>query len=700
MVAAIASAVAAYLLLTMLPALAPNLATGMSTWPEAIKNAGVAETTAYGTASRAFDIGRLSRVVTFAIFVASVFTNLIGNNVAASRILASLADDGALPEWFGRKNSDGSPRNAVLVVVFVAPLVFALGQTVIGTVVDTALIGAALIYAYVSAAAARVARRERNRATQATGLVGVAISLAIMLHILLPNFSSQTGRMTTESCLVLVLWCVTGQLLFLFAFWRDHTHRFGRSPLVWNSLFVVIILLSLMWVRRRTSDATERAFETIAQSVDSDSLTQEDLRPGRESLNRSILMESLVLSGITVFSLLLSFGLFSILRHRERDLEKEKARAKSYFFSTVSHDIRTPLNAIIGFTEILRANPKSEDERQRALDAINVSGKTLLGLVNDILDLSKIESGKMDIVPEPTDCRRLLTELMDALRVSSARPGVELLCRIGEMPPLMLDPQRLRQIGFNLVGNAVKFTEKGHVELRASFALAEGAETGAFRLEVEDTGCGIGPEDLKRLGSAYVQVGSQQARNGGTGLGLAICRQLAAAMGGQLGIASELGRGSTFTITLPRVRIAPNMAPTQDALLTESGESGVRADGVRVRRILLVDDYEINLMVLRALLRNLGDFEIAMASNGHEALAQLEASMDTPFDLVLTDMWMPELDGEGLVRAIRLNPALDSLRVVAVTADVELKEKAAEMGFNDTLFKPVTAETLRKVLTA
>ncbi len=438
---------------------------------------------------------------------------------------------------------------------------------------------------------------------------------------------------------------------------------------------------------------------------------------------------SLVQPGLTGLSLALMFILYKILRHRAREMERETATAKSYFFSTVSHDIRTPLNAIIGFTEMLQQGFKTEEERAQALDAILVSGRSLLGLINDVLDLSKLESGKMEITPEPTDCPRLMRELMDAFRASSSTPGVELRCRAEAMPLLMLDPQRLRQIVFNLVGNAVKFTAAGYVELRVSYERPANAETGLFRLEVEDTGCGISEEDKKHLGNAYVQVGAKQSRNGGTGLGLAICRQLAAAMGGRLGVVSELGRGSTFSIEIPGVRAAgaviaapaavegpkglegregltspsspvtrhPSPVTRHSSLVTRRSSLVTRPNGAK-RRILIADDSKLNAMVLKALLKSLGDFDIAVAADGQEALEAMTAPGAVPFDLVLTDMWMPNLDGEGLVRAIRKDPAIASTRVVVVTADVEMRTKAVEMGFNDILLKPVTSERLAKAL--
>jgi CheY-like chemotaxis protein/anti-sigma regulatory factor (Ser/Thr protein kinase) len=287
---------------------------------------------------------------------------------------------------------------------------------------------------------------------------------------------------------------------------------------------------------------------------------------------------------------------------------------------------------------------------------------------------------------------------MDSFRVSRNRAGVELRCRFGTMPALMADPQRLRQLAFNLVGNAVKFTEKGHVELRAFYDRAEGAEDGTLRLEVEDTGCGIAPEDLKRIGTDYIQVGPKASRRTGTGLGLAICRQLTASVGGGFSVESALGRGSTFTITLPGIRPAPDgSAPGEGAEEPRPDPVPAAPAGV-ARRLLLVDDMEMNLVVLRALLRRAGAFETVQAADGAAALKALEAPGAAPFDAVLTDLWMPGMDGESLLRAIRANPALAGLPVVALTADVEYRSKYAEIGFDGILLKPVTLATLSKAL--
>ena len=719
MIAAIVTSVIAYVLLTAIPVLAFGGVEGG--WIGAIANIGDNPDFHVFNATGGL-LGRAGKAVIGLTLMGGIATNLVGNTVAASRLAATMAADNAFPAWIGVRNADGAPRNAVLTIAGLAILVVPLGSAVIGIIVELAIVGAAIAYGYTSAAAFRMARVAGDRRTQTTGFLGTVISIAVFLIFLQPLFVADGAVISTGSYLVLIAWGISGLAIFLTVFHRDALRRFGQSSVVWISLFMMILLLSIMWIHQTTRDTTEKAYNDIIRYHAEHCMEDEQagaashrhhrdrhcandwriaLRSNLSIVNRSIIGNSLVQGGLNVLALILMFALYSILRRRERDMEREKAKAKSYFFSTVSHDIRTPLNAIIGFSEMLKAGSKTEEERKQAIDSILVSGKTLLGLINDILDLSKLESGKMEIAPEPTDCAKLMRSVMEAFRIVQGNSEVELRCSVKEMPLLMLDPQRLRQIAFNLIGNAVKFTKKGHVELRASFSSADGADTGVFRLEVEDTGCGISEEDKKRVGSAYVQVGAKMARNGGTGLGLAICRQLAAAMGGSLEFASELGAGSTFSIVLPKVRKADESRQKSSqprGTATAPHAAPDRAAVSSAHRILIVDDSKMNIMVLKALLNHIGDFDVAAATDGQEALDMLKASGDRPFDLVLTDMWMPNMDGEGLVREIRKIPEFASLRVVMVTADVEFQGKAAALGFDGILLKPITGEKLVEVL--
>ena len=360
------------------------------------------------------------------------------------------------------------------------------------------------------------------------------------------------------------------------------------------------------------------------------------------------------------------------------------AEAKSFFVSTVSHDIRTPLNSILGYAELLKLGISDPAEREQALGTIVASGNVLMALINDVLDLSKLEWGKMEIVPEPTDVVALVRETADAFKLRCEKKGIALKVEMGAIPPLKLDPQRIRQVLFNLLGNAVKFTDKGSVTVRVIW------DEGRFALSIVDTGCGIAPENQGRLMSPYVQIQGAGSHEG-TGLGLAICKQLALRMGGTLTLESTLGEGSTFTFEIPHV---------VRTRLSSSARSRMAPVGIvsKVRRILIVDDSPVNLKVLEAMLRRLGIADIVCASSGGEALA---LQRKDPADLVFTDLWMPEMDGSALVTNLRNQEqemGRPPIPIYAVTADVEAMKNVAELGFTGVVLKPLTLAGLGRIL--
>ena len=381
----------------------------------------------------------------------------------------------------------------------------------------------------------------------------------------------------------------------------------------------------------------------------------------------------------------------------------QQALAKSLFFSTVSHDIRTPLNSIVCFSEMLLNGFDTKSEQDLAVNSILVSSKMLMQLVNDILDLTKLESGRMNIELEPTDVGQLVREIALSFGATHHKVGLEVLCRAGGVPTLMLDPHRLRQIAFNLVGNAIKFTKKGFIEIRAAFDPDASGEKGTFRLEVEDTGCGISESDMKKIARPFVQLGAVSAQRGGTGLGLHICRLLARAMGGEMEIKSTLGKGTTVSIVVPGVKVAGNgTGGTTETTKTDGSAQVSSVSSVpavpSTLRILVADDTKMNQIVLRAMFAKLGVTDIMFADNGREAL-EIITDPDSPkFELVLTDMWMPDMDGLELVSAIRSNPAVAKTKVYLFTAEVEMKDSYRQSGFDGILLKPANLEALRKLL--
>ena len=384
------------------------------------------------------------------------------------------------------------------------------------------------------------------------------------------------------------------------------------------------------------------------------------------------------------------------------ELEKALERAhvaeqsRSMFFSTVSHDIRTPLNAIIGYTELLLGGMDDPEERRKALSGISTSGQTLLQLINDVLDLSKLESGKMTINKELADVRELVSSVVQSIKVTVKDRDVELKVELGAMPYLEIDPQRIRQILFNLVGNAVKFTEHGEIRVRAAFRQNDGdPENGVFTLSVADTGCGIADKDKPFIMDPFVQVGNN-SKIRGTGLGLPICKQLATSMGGQLSFVSELGKGSTFTLELYDVRCADRLPESDTAGQGGAVQIAKPGKGPKLSkqfRLLIADDVPLNLSVLKALLNKIGVNDLETAVDGQDAWEKIRTSA-RPFDFVLTDIWMPKMNGRELVEKIREDERFADLPVYAVTADVEEQKSFAQRGFTGVLLKPLTVDRL------
>ncbi len=362
-------------------------------------------------------------------------------------------------------------------------------------------------------------------------------------------------------------------------------------------------------------------------------------------------------------------------------------RAKSTFLATMSHELRTPLNAVIGFSELLQDSTVSPEEHTASLAAIRTAGQALLTLINDVLDLSRLDSGPVALSRDTIDLSQLAAELLPIFRVRASSNHTDLALDVapGFPPALVFDKLRIRQILFNLLGNAVKFTRQGTVTLR----LAYDAPTQTLTLAVADTGEGIAPEFLKRLFTPFSQ--DSQTRGNrvfeGSGLGLAITHRLVDNMEGTIDVASQLGQGTTFTVTLPH--ILPGALPLADPEQPALPPAAARP-GLPPLRMILVDDVPMNLKVLEKMLTRLGAACITFES-GETALTYLRAN--GPADIILTDLWMPHMSGQELRDHIK---KLDRppLPVYAVTADTNIHDA----DFTGILYKPLTLEKLAAFL--
>ncbi len=365
----------------------------------------------------------------------------------------------------------------------------------------------------------------------------------------------------------------------------------------------------------------------------------------------------------------------------ERDRVVAAEKARSYFFSAVSHDIRTPLNAIIGFSELLQAGGMPPAEAAQSLRMIVSSGKTLLQLVNDVLDLSQMDLGKLKFNLAPTDVGEIVRETVAMFQLQARDRNQTLVVEVPALPRLMVDEHRFRQVLFNFIGNAVKYA--GPCTIRVSVVYAGGV----FKTTVSDNGRGVSAEKAKLLMQPFVQADIKN-RTEGCGLGLAICRRLVEIAHGTISIDTAPGRG--FSI---RTEVPVACAPGEGAAGEKEDAASEAVAYEPPRRILVVDDSPVNRAVLKAMLKKMGVAEIELAADGRAALEKLEK--DSAFDWILTDMWMPVMDGAELVQRIRTDARLAGLRVCSVTADVEARGVYQEQGFDALLLKPMTIESLK-----
>jgi PAS domain S-box-containing protein len=400
---------------------------------------------------------------------------------------------------------------------------------------------------------------------------------------------------------------------------------------------------------------------------------------------------------------LASFEDVTLLMEKEIELRKSKQeaedanRAKSEFLARMSHEIRTPMTAILGFTDVLRRGYEdSEAERQEFLNTIHSSGQHLLELINDILDLSKIESGKLEIELTRCSVHQIITEVVAVLGIRARDKGVALSFQWDGPAPqtILTDPTRFRQVVTNLVGNALKFTEQGGVRLIARFDRALARPR--LVVDVMDTGIGMKPESLAKVFNPFTQADNSITRRfGGSGLGLSISRQCATALGGDLSVTSEYGMGSTFTFTLdagPMEGIEffnPDTVTTQEA--TAAGPVSIR---LKKARVLVVDDGTSNQKLITVVLTRAG-VTIELADNG---LIGFEKAMAGRFDVILMDMQMPVMDGFTATR--RLRDQGNTLPIIALTANAMKgeEEKCRAAGCSGYIPKPIDVDLLLRTM--
>jgi two-component system, sensor histidine kinase len=512
------------------------------------------------------------------------------------------------------------------------------------------------------------------------------------------NFRSLSSKFSRFTVL-LFMWMV-----MLIVLWDVRRHTFDAVQAV---LMCAVLVLVGGLISRFTMRALGRPLALLQQGITSVregkfepiqvSSTDDEIQYLGESFNQMIAEITASQEEIRQHRDLLE----ERIRQRTEDLEKAMrtalaaSQAKSEFLANMSHELRTPMNGLLGMLDVVLDSPLNTEQRDE-LEIAQRSAYALLALLNDILDLSKIEAGKMMIESIPYDVRTVLEDCVKSFQARAAQKKIALHFEIDPHAPSKVigDPLRVRQIAANLLSNALKFTERGWVCLRLA-GVEGGLGPAEMKIAVSDTGAGIEADKLTAIFEKFTQAdGSITRKYGGTGLGLAITKRLVEMQGGRVQVESKVGNGSTFTITLPWEPVAEPAVLSSAPRAAQALENAVSSQV----RVLLVEDNLINQKVVLAILRKKG-YQIDVANDGREALAKLEASRGG-YDIVLMDVQMPVLDGLETTRIIRKDSRWNRLPIVAMTAHAMNgdRERCLQAGMNAYVSKPVQPSHLVSII--
>jgi len=651
---------------------------------------------------------------------AGIITGLVGNLVAGSRLVYSLADERMIPEKLGELNKNGIPRNAVLLLMLISLPIPFLGRSAIGWVIDINTIGVTVAYIYTSASAFVESIRTKNTLTKITGLAGIIISSFFLFYFLFP-IDWSVSQLSRESYLMLLLWVLIGFIVYHFAFSKDKKlggMRLGKSTIVWIVLLALIFSTSIIWLNKSNDIASDALIEKI-QEVDELNyeehgivMTEEELARKSEIIKHELdemtfntVRNFAFLFIILIVSLLIIFNIYKSIQRshmtavEDKTVAEKSSDAKTTFLSNMSHDIRTPMNAIVGYVSLAKQEKDLPPKVENYLAKIESSSEHLLSLINDVLEMSRIESGKMELAPVSTDLRKIMKELKNLFSTQMETKGLNFIvsCEDVADPFVLCDANRLNRVLLNLVSNAFKFTPKDGTVSVILRQTGRENDRASFCIRVKDTGIGMSPEFVEKVFEAYERERTSTVENiQGTGLGTAITKSIVDLMGGEITVKSELGKGSEFTVNLT---FPVDQSVTGDKMTEHAAAADSAFEGMK---LLLVEDNEENKEVAKTLFESAG-FIIETAVNGEEAVEMIAGSKPGTYSAVIMDIEMPVKNGyeaTALIRSLR-NPELSAIPIVALTAKAFSEDiaEAYKSGMNAFIAKPINTETIHNVMT-
>ena len=610
--------------------------------------------------------------------LAGVITGIIGGYRATVRVLTAMAEDRIISRHFTKT------AYSILFVMTISVVLALFGRNTLSWFVDLTSFGAIVGFGYTSAAAYKLSKAEDDRKAKTAGLIGTIISVMFVIVQLVPRLTAMEA-MGGEAFLLLSFWCLLGFVFYWRTVNKSSLTGYSGMPASGIVLFALIIYAVFMWLAK--------------------------LIASKESVND---VRSVLVSGGAVLLLIIFAGLVVMLyvqelirkKHEATEREKihamESSLAKSRFLFNMSHDIRTPMNAIIGYTELALKEP-DPDAVHEYLVKIQRSNHHLLTLINDILEMSRIESGKVELDMHPADLcamfecvRELFDEQMNRKHMDFSVHTAQIRHRF-----VWCDEKSLIRVIVNLLSNAYKFTEdSGTVSVTASELSCED-DYGTYEIRVRDSGIGMSKEFAERMFSPFERERTSTVSGiEGTGLGLAISKNLIDLMGGRIDVHTSPGSGTEFIL-----RLKCRLAEESDLPCETKHEPVSGTVDFTDRRLLLVEDNEVNLEIAKMILIQAG-FDVETAENGKIAVDMVAASEPGHYDAVLMDIQMPVMDGYEAAQKIRAleNKALSGLPILAMTANAfkEDEEAALAAGMQAHIAKPVDVnmllETLDRVL--
>ena len=677
-VLAIVAAGLSYMLMTLVSI--TSLPTGFNTWQEYIAGLDTLkgiESVGPFYAAQSF-LGTPGLVIAVITALSAILTGIIGGYRAMLRVLSTMAEDQILSARFKET------RYSIIFIMTLSVLISLLGRNTLTWFVDLTSFGAIVAYGYTCASAFKLARIENNRRIVLLAALGTVISIIFALVQLVPRIALLEA-MGSEAFLLLSLWCLLGFVFYWRTVQRSELIGHNGMSISGTALFALLVYSAILWLGKLIY-----AQESTAK-----------MRP-------VLIRGGVVLLLIVFVGLVVMLYIQNLVRQKTEKAEREKIRAvegslaKSQFLFNMSHDIRTPMNAIIGYTN-LALDESSPEAVHDYLEKISLSSQHLLSLINDILEMSRIESGRVELQYEPADLRAIFDDTHDLFAEQMRQKQLTFSVHADRVRHryVWCDEKNLNRVLLNIISNAYKFTDEGGtvtVTLAEVGTQSDGYAT--YEIRVQDNGIGMSQEFVERMFTAFERERtSTDSGVEGTGLGLAITKSIVDLMGGTIDVLTTPGNGTQIIMQLT-LRIATE----QDVLEAQHDDVPVLEEPIdfSTKRLLLVEDNEINMEIAVMILEQQG-FMIETAVNGQIAVDMVSAHDAGYYDAILMDIQMPIMDGLEATRTIR---AMDdsgraNVPILAMTANAfkEDEEASREAGMNAHIAKPIDVDVLMSELT-